>query len=616
MLMLSQEDGLGIDKLQIDIRSGDATIAHYVYRVPEEAQLPTTLAIVSNGKEQGTATISVVGWSGVTPLDRRDKIVSQIPIDRVVALQVVLSAQCSPFVTTRAGPDGPVAESGCEPDQTCDPALGKCADAKVDASTLPRYAHGDESQPASSGSGSGPNNMPGLPQGGSVSTQGGAGAGASGDGGANASGDGGADSSGDAGANTGHGGSAASGGNGGVSGSAGSPALCPAGCEPPKPVCLAGVCVACQPNPSPTTCRNGFPQYCDATGVFTNVESGKCLATETCEDGSCACNGQKCGGICRDTQTDTANCGNCGHVCAVGSCSAGRCTVVPLASAVSKPAAITVGGGWLYWGAEGTIYNMPLATLQASAMVIEGPNAKDNCGFFYGPGLWANDRNIYWAGVNVCAKIHGPSATSGTIAGMYAANGSGIGRLAGSGNNVFNINSYDGWLESSDGSRYIASALIVIAADAQNIYWVQGKTQGTAILYKHSAPALNVGNAIELAKNQAYSDGIAAYDGFVYWTAAPSALAGAGSVMRVSTSGGTVTAVATGQTNPSGLAVDASGVYWTNRFTNGSVMRVAHAGGTPVELATGQNGAHGIALDATTVYWTNTEGGEVRMVSK
>ncbi|MEI9951043.1 MAG: hypothetical protein WDO74_19220 [Pseudomonadota bacterium] len=159
MLLLSEEDGLDIDKLQIDIYSGESTIAHNTYRVPAEAQLPTTVAIVSNGKDRGTAIISVVGWHGATPIDRRDNIVAQIPTDRVVALRVVLSGTCSKYVMTRPGPDGPVAESGCGQDQTCDPLLGKCVDANVDASSLPNYAEGDEGKPVSSGGAS--NGLPG-----------------------------------------------------------------------------------------------------------------------------------------------------------------------------------------------------------------------------------------------------------------------------------------------------------------------------------------------------------------------------------------------------------------------------------------------------------------------
>jgi hypothetical protein len=71
--------------------------------------------------------------------------------------------------------------------------------------------------------------------------------------------------------------------------------------------------------------------------------------------------------------------------------------------------------------------------------------------------------------------------------------------------------------------------------------------------------------------------------------------------------------VAQGQNRPIGIAVDPTGVYWTNygnwgdasTGTEGTVMKVALAGGAPVTLATGQSGPAAIAVDSTSVYWSN-----------
>ena len=43
---------------------------------------------------------------------------------------------------------------------------------------------------------------------------------------------------------------------------------------------------------------------------------------------SCGGGTTNCSGVCRDTETDRANCGGCGRACAAGQvCSAGACTV-------------------------------------------------------------------------------------------------------------------------------------------------------------------------------------------------------------------------------------------------------------------------------------------------
>jgi hypothetical protein len=68
------------------------------------------------------------------------------------------------------------------------------------------------------------------------------------------------------------------------------------------------------------------------------------------------------------------------------------------------------------------------------------------------------------------------------------------------------------------------------------------------------------------------------------------------------------TTLAAGQSNPEGIAVDATGVYWTNNgpsWNSGTVMKVPIAGGAVSTLAAGQGLGDGIAVDSTSVYWPN-----------
>jgi hypothetical protein len=84
------------------------------------------------------------------------------------------------------------------------------------------------------------------------------------------------------------------------------------------------------------------------------------------------------------------------------------------------------------------------------------------------------------------------------------------------------------------------------------------------------------------------------------WTTAD----GQTAVMKVAKSGGSPVVLASGQTYPSYLALDATRVYWTNQD---SVAAAPIGGGVVTELAPSTIKANGIAVDATSVYWTAAE---------
>ena len=64
-------DGSPIDRVDIEITTSDRTLFANSYSVPDEAQLPTTVALVSNGIETTVVNIAVIGWRAGQPIDRR-----------------------------------------------------------------------------------------------------------------------------------------------------------------------------------------------------------------------------------------------------------------------------------------------------------------------------------------------------------------------------------------------------------------------------------------------------------------------------------------------------------------------------------------------------------------
>lgn len=171
MLAIDVDDALSLDGLDLTVESGGKLLKNQHYRVPDEASLPTSIAIASNGDPHATVQITVVGWNNDLPLDRRDAIVTQVPTDRVALLRLVLSGECSGKVKLVEGE----AVSTCKSEQTCDPDSGDCVGTEIDALQLPAFKTGDDEAAGRGGNGTG-GSATGTGNAGATSMEGGQGA--------------------------------------------------------------------------------------------------------------------------------------------------------------------------------------------------------------------------------------------------------------------------------------------------------------------------------------------------------------------------------------------------------------------------------------------------------
>ena len=117
--------------------------------------------------------------------------------------------------------------------------------------------------------------------------------------------------------------------------------------------------------------------------------------------------------------------------------------------------------------------------------------------------------------------------------------------------------------------------------------------------------ALAGGNPVTLASGQVNPLAVAVGAADVYWTTST------GTVMKAPIAGGAAVQVAAGPsglTSFTGLAADATSVYWA---TNDSILKAPVGGGAPVQVATGQNTPTSVAVDGASVDWTYKNTGEV-----
>ncbi|MEI9948033.1 MAG: hypothetical protein WDO74_03400 [Pseudomonadota bacterium] len=607
MLIVSSDGPLALDRLEIEIGTNDKSLLSNKYRVPQEVSLPTTVAIVSNGDAAALAKISVTGWAANVPLDRRDAIVTQIPTDRVAALNVVLSARCSEKL--KVNNEGS-AVSSCGDGNTCD-NLGNCVPATVQAPDLATYHAGDENDVGLGGASFGGSRGGDLPGGSSPggSSPGGSGGemeagGEGGDGAAGASGTSGVPSAGTGGAapldpcaglacddppvadcvsasqfkSYDKPGSCADG------KCSYSSHLLPCTCQNhacttdpcalltcTNSVCVAGACQGVCAPPQ-TRCSGAIPQTCTASGTWRDeaVTAGQCGAA--CTPGTTQCSGLTAQQTCNASGAWPAAVGCTNQTCVgtgIGSSCTGVCAQGQTKCANADQQSCTVTGTW------GTSATCPAPQVCQSGACACPASA---------PSLCNNNCTNYQTDKFNCGSC-GHSCQGGSCSG-------GICQPL----TLFTS----------------GAAPVNIAVSSSTVYWTDSSTGvNTLPLGGGTVPGwVSLGGSCGIM-------GLALDSTNIYGIARDTCALGSGSLMTAPMAGGAATKVNTGSLGngafPSQawrcLAVDGTNAYFTNYDTD-TVFKIPKAGGTTTMLSQfSGNNIKGIAVQGTNVFWGASNAG-------
>jgi sugar lactone lactonase YvrE len=331
-----------------------------------------------------------------------------------------------------------------------------------------------------------------------------------------------------------------------------------------------------------------------------------------------------------DVAADPLNCGACGHSCLGGDCMSGECQPVVLA-ATNGSVGIAIDSTFVYWADSdaGAIRKVSkaLTRIGMPSTVASGAAAQSV------QSVASDGSYVYWTNKGPTGQVRRALPTGAAMA-TIATNQNQPDWIASNGTTVAWTNQGSNQVMSAPAGASSATPTQLnvtgengtlpagIAIDSANVYYAT-KTAGGGLA---EAVPLTGGPVSELGT--ATYVGIAADATNVYWTGGFS-----NPIVSQNTKAGTtatVKIIATGAalTCPLGIASDGANVYFLDQGTTSSGTIVANAGalyripigngGTlPPPLVRGLTDPQGIAVDDSAVYWvTGGLGGSVMKLAK
>lgn len=281
-------------------------------------------------------------------------------------------------------------------------------------------------------------------------------------------------------------------------------------------------------------------------------------------DASCTAGQMLCGATCVDLQTDPANCGRCGHDCCGGACDGGACQVLILAQSTPPCGKPAVDDSFVTWASGGT---------SADGAILRVPKRGG------APFTLAPHQSTPWA-VAVDADFA-----------YWVTNGN-----SGDGG-VFKVPLDGGAVVAVVPSGEQGASDILL--DDVAVYW---DDYATGLIRKVNLDGTNLITLAGPSQGVSSPLNMASDTGNVYW---PSRFAHTIQKVRKDGSGAVTLA---GATDPYGVAVDSSFVYWAN-YRDSTIAKAPLSGGDggAIPVATSFSsptaGANGIVIDQANVFW-------------
>jgi hypothetical protein len=377
---------------------------------------------------------------------------------------------------------------------------------------------------------------------------------------------------------------------------------------------------ACKPTDDPALgCAEPGCAPCDPfghAGAACSAE-GKCIIG-ACETGYADCNKDPVDGCEAKLDSDGAHCGRCGRSCGGGTCTAGACAPIVLASGQASPGEIAIDDTTVYFS------NYGAGNTMGAVMRVpkEGGAA----------GPVASNQDKAWGVAVFGSEVFFSTFATPHFVGRAPRDGSGAGaptRISGDPGTVrgvaadadfaffcnYGSNVVGRWRRQNGTiDTFAANMPNDVVVEGADVFWTNDGSNNIVKLPKNA----NAGTAPSvLASSQNNPRGITADATHVYWVNTGASAGSDGAVMRVARGGGTPETLASGLKFPRELAIDETHVYWATS-ADGMIQRTTKTPGSAAEtLATGQTSPLGVAVDAKYIYWLNFgAGGSVLKLAK